>query len=120
MDIVKTDVKSAGESLAETIKDMKYPKIWTETRNRSTVKNAYKHFKDHGREFPGLNNAVEYVEQAHTFMKSPPTGTLTKVRANGDELFYHLESNTFAVRNAEGAPRTMLKPDPSKHGLPKN
>jgi hypothetical protein len=120
LDIVKTDVKSAGERLAETIKDMKYPQLWTDTKKKSAVENAYRHYKDHVTEFLGLNNAVEYVEQAHTFMKSPPTGTLTKVRANGDEIFFHEVTNTFAICNADQAPRTMFKPDPTKHGYSTN
>jgi filamentous hemagglutinin len=56
-----------------------------------------------------INNAIQYVERAHTFMTAPPPGTLTKIRANGNELFYHEVTNTFAVRNAQGAPRNMFR-----------
>jgi pyocin large subunit-like protein len=38
----------------------------------------------------------------------------------GDKLVYHLPSNTFGVMNAAGEPKTMFKPDPSKHGYPTN
>lgn len=110
MDIVKTDVKSAGQNLSETISKMEYPKLWTDIKKKTGVQNAYRHYKDHGKEFPGLNNAVEYVEKAHTFVTKPPNGVFRKVRPNGDELFYHQATNTFAVRNAQGAPRTMFKP----------
>jgi filamentous hemagglutinin len=36
---------------------------------------------------------------------------LTKVRDNGDKLFYNPGSNTFAVQRADGALRTMFRPD---------
>lgn len=36
--------------------------------------------------------------------------TLTKTRPNGDKLFYDPSSNTFAVKAANGAPRTMFRP----------
>ena len=38
------------------------------------------------------------------------TGVLTKVRANGDVLLYDAASNTFAIKNGQGVPRTMFKP----------
>ena len=110
MDIVKTDVKSAGESLAETIKEMKYPAIWSDRKNMTSVQNAYGHWTKHGNEFPEFQNAVQYVEGAFSFMKNPPSGTLTKVRSNGDKLFYHPSTNTFAIQNSYEAPRTMFKP----------
>ena len=43
-------------------------------------------------------------------MNNPPKGTLTKTRPNGDQMFYHKESNTFAVRTKTNTPRTMFKP----------
>jgi len=42
---------------------------------------------------------------------SPPRGTETARRQNGDTLYYHAASNTFAVATADGTPRTMFKPD---------
>jgi len=35
---------------------------------------------------------------------------LTKTRPNGDTLYYDPSTNTFAVQNANGAPKTMFKP----------
>jgi filamentous hemagglutinin len=35
---------------------------------------------------------------------------LSETRTNGDVLLYDATSNTFAVKNAQGVPRTMFKP----------
>ena len=54
------------------------------------------------------------------FVNEKPTGTLTKIRHDGDRVFYHPETNTFAVTTKDGVPRTMYKPDPSIHGYQTN
>ena len=90
--------------------------IWTATKKMSSVQNAFDHFKRHGSDFSGVQNAKQYVERAQNFMTNPPAGTLTKTRSNGDRIFYHEQSNTFAIQNADGVPRTMYKPDPARHG----
>lgn len=89
----------------------KAKKIWTSTKKLSGVENAFKHWKKHGKEFPNLNNAKEYVEATKDFLFKSPKGTLTKTRSNGDILKYHPESNTFAVMDSAGNPKTMFKPD---------
>jgi filamentous hemagglutinin len=53
-------------------------------------------------------------------MTNPPAGTLTIIRKNGDTIYYNPSSNIFAVKNAEGVPKTMFKPDPVDHGYPTN
>jgi filamentous hemagglutinin len=85
-----------------------------------SVKNAYEHYRKHRSEFPQYKNAIEYVEGAHDFMRNPPAGTLVKSRANGEKVFYHQQSETFAVLNSDEIPKTMFKPDPAKHGYPTN
>lgn len=52
--------------------------------------------------------------------QSPPVGTLSKVRANGDTVFYNQALNAFAIKNAKGVPRTMYKSNPSIHQYPTN
>jgi filamentous hemagglutinin len=75
------------------------------------VENAFGHWKKHGAEFPEFQNSKQYVEGAKRFVTDPPTGTLTKPGSRpGDTLFYHPETNTFGVRGADGAPRTMFRP----------
>lgn len=44
------------------------------------------------------------------FVREPPSGALTKTRKNGDTLYYHPDSNTFAVKTKDGVPKTMFKP----------
>ncbi|MBF0313785.1 MAG: hypothetical protein HQK52_10245 [Oligoflexia bacterium] len=115
VDILKSETGAwapFGGDVSKAIEKIKYPSIWSEGKFKDSVKNAFKHYKDHGKQFPEVNNAIEYVEKAHDFMKNPPAGTLTKTRPhNGDKLFYHPETNTFASQTTEGAPRTMFKPD---------
>lgn len=84
--------------------------IWTRRRKITEIRNAYKHWEKHGHEFPEIKNAKQYVDAAHDFMNTPPDGTLTKIRDNGDELFYHPETNIFASRSKDNAPQTMFKP----------
>jgi filamentous hemagglutinin len=84
--------------------------IWSSTNKLSAVRNAFAHWLKHGREFPNLQNAKQYVEEAIEFVTHPPAGTLSKLRANGDTVLYNPATNTFAVKTAAGAPRTMFKP----------
>ena len=89
--------------------------IWSSKKAKTSVQNAFKHWKDHKNEFPELRNSKQYVEKAWAFFKSPPNGTLFKTRCNGDQILYHVESNTFGIKNAQGIPKTMFKPNPSIH-----
>jgi RHS repeat-associated protein len=85
--------------------------LWTPGIPGSGPVNAYQHWEKHKVDFPNLNNAKEYAEETKRFMNNPPPGTLTKTRtSNGDQLFYDPSSNTFAVRTANGVPKTMFKP----------
>lgn len=92
--------------------------IWT-SGSQGGVRNAFRNFRDHGAEF-GAQNALDYVRQTHRFLDSPPSSTLTRVRTNGDVVRYDPVSNTFGGMDKYGAPRTMFKPDPAKHGYPTN
>ncbi|WP_296815992.1 S-type pyocin family protein [Brevundimonas sp.] len=84
--------------------------IWSSTRRYTAEQNAQRAFERNGQAF-GAADVDAYVRQAHAFISSPPPGTETVRRRNGDTLFYHAASNTFAVATADGAPRTMFKPD---------
>lgn len=94
--------------------------IWTETKKKEPVPNAYMHWDKHKTEFPEYQNSKQYVDAAHNFVTNPPVGTLTKTRKNGDTIYYNPSSNTFAVKNADGVPKTMFRPDPADHGYPTN
>ncbi len=93
---------------------------WSSKRTETAVENAFGHWKKHGAEFPEFKNATQYVRGAENFFSNPPTGTLTKVRSNGDKLFYDPVNNIFGIQAANGAPRTMFKPDPAIHRYPTN
>jgi filamentous hemagglutinin len=84
--------------------------LWTATKSQTPVRNAFGHWQKHGAEFPEFQNAKQYVEGTKSFLNSPPAGTLTKIRPNGDNLFFNPANNTFGVQAADGAPRTMFRP----------
>ncbi|MGA8943294.1 MAG: polymorphic toxin-type HINT domain-containing protein, partial [Thermoactinomyces sp.] len=91
--------------------------IWTPGVPRNPVKNAYGHYKKHvvdRKEFPEIQNAKQYVDATHEFVKNPPPGTLTKRGSYGKTLFYHEETNTFAVTDSNGVPSTMFRPSRGK------
>lgn len=108
------EAAAAAEEAANTAKIAKEcpkkPPIWSSTRTKSAVENAFDHWKKHGHEFPEFQNAKQYAEGAQKFMTDPPPGTLVKLRDNGDMLFYDPVSNTFGVQNVDGSPRTFFRP----------
>ncbi|AYG94734.1 S-type pyocin family protein [Brevundimonas naejangsanensis] len=59
----------------------------------------------------GANSADDYLRKVKAFTENVPPGTETVKRANGDTLFYQASTNTFAVTDRKGVPRTMFKPD---------
>lgn len=83
---------------------------WSSTSRYTAEQNAERAFQRNGAAF-GAASVDDYVAQAHAFIQAPPAGTRTLRRRNGDTLYYHEASNTFAVATADGAPRTLFKPD---------
>lgn len=98
-----------AKSLAARIEIKTIP-MWSSTQTLTAPANAIKHWRDHAKEFPQFTEAKQYVDATRQFVTTPPTGTLTKTRPNGDVLFYDPVQNIFAVRNADGVPKTMFKP----------
>jgi pyocin large subunit-like protein len=84
--------------------------MWSASRKYSADENARRAFDRNGRDF-GARDIDTFVRKAHDFVGSPPKGTLTMTRRNGDTLFYDPKDNVFAVASKEGAPRTMFHPD---------
>ena len=82
--------------------------IWSKTKEFSSTGNAFKHWKDHGKEFPGIQNSKQYVESAWKFRDR--TDVLIKVRANGERIIYDHPNNTFGVFTRTGVPKTMFRP----------
>jgi filamentous hemagglutinin len=83
---------------------------WSHGHNGST-QNAEEHWRKHGANFPEFHSAEEYEHGALDFVRNLPPGTLTKHRSNGDTLFYNPNTNTFAVEDGNGRPRTFFRPD---------
>lgn len=84
--------------------------LWS-SAGGSAAANANSHWQKHGSEFPEYHSAQEYIDGAHKFVSNPPAGTLRKSRGNGDRLFFDPKTGTFAVQAADGAPRTMFRPN---------
>ncbi|MBR4674699.1 MAG: hypothetical protein IKP00_09555 [Victivallales bacterium] len=72
--------------------------------------NLERHWEKHGAEFPEYHSAQEYGDGALRFFQNPPQGTLTKVRPNGEKLYYHPPSNTFGATAPDGTPKTLFRP----------
>ena len=72
--------------------------------------NLERHWEKHGAEFPEYHSAQEYGDGALNFFQNPPQGTLTKVRPDGEKLYYHPPSNTFGVTAPDGTPKTLFRP----------
>ena len=84
--------------------------VWSHGHD-GTAENAQEHWEKHGGDFPELGSAAEYDGAAAAFVAHPPPGTLIKHRADGDTLFYDPATNTFAVGDADGEPRTFFRPN---------
>lgn len=101
---------SATEASAPVAEAERGRPVWSTARNRTAEQGAQRAFDRNGASF-GAASVEAYIQTAHEFVSNPPPGTETARRRNGDTLFYHAPSNTFAVATRDGAPRTMFKPD---------
>ena len=59
----------------------------------------------------GARSAEDYLTKVTAFTTKPPRDAETVKRPNGDTLIYQASTNTFAVVDSDGVPRTMFKPD---------
>ncbi len=74
------------------------------------------HFQKHvmkQKEFGNITKE-QYLNKANEFFNSTSNDMLTKVRPNGDKVFYRPSTNEFGVVDKEGVIRTFFKP---KEGL---
>lgn len=74
----------------------------------------------HRADFPHLNNSLEYVAEAQSFLRNPGPGVLTRTRGNGDVVRYDPGSNRCGIMDSTGAPKTYFRTDPASHGYPTN
>jgi pyocin large subunit-like protein len=84
------------------------------------MQNALGHWKKHKGDYPGLQNAKQYVEEAQEFMQSGDPWIQTKVRGNGDVVRYNRVTENFGIMTSDGRIRTYYKPNPRNHGYASN
>ncbi len=85
------------------------PPVTANRRETADVK-AQRLYERNGAAF-GARSAEDYLQKVRTFTENTPRGTETAKRPNGDTLYYQASTNTFAVVDRNGVPRTMFKPD---------
>lgn len=83
--------------------------MWAANKRHSGDENAKYQFGKNGSDL-GAGSEDDYVARAHAFIDSPPKGSLSLARSNGDTLYYDPKGNLFVVADKDGAPRTMFKP----------
>ncbi|WP_322754829.1 hypothetical protein [Frankia sp. Cas3] len=90
---------------------------WSSRANRTSVQNAFAHWKKRGGQFPHIPNALQFVRKAHEFMDKPPLGarTVRTTRYDGavDIETWDPATNIFGVRSDGGLMRTFQVLDPS-------
>lgn len=107
---VASAADAGSDAAAPVVEAERGRPVWSTARNRTAQEGAQRSFDRNGAAF-GAASIEAYVSAAHPFIANPPPGTETARRRNGDTLYYHAASNTFAVATRDGAPRTMFKPD---------
>ena len=83
--------------------------LWAANKKHSAQENADYHFKRDG-DAVGATSEDDFLTKVHAFVDTPPKGTETLTRSNGDKLIYDPKGNLFAVVDKDGAPRTLFKP----------
>lgn len=84
--------------------------LLTANRRESVDEKTRRLFERNGAAF-GAATPEAYLAQVEAFTRRPPADVERVTRPNGDVLLYQASTNTFAVVDADGVPRTMFKPD---------
>jgi len=84
--------------------------VWSHGHDGASA-NAEEHWEKHRADFPEFHSAEDYERGGRNFIAASPPGTLIKHRENGDTLFYDPATNTFAVADGRGEPRTFFRPN---------
>ena len=99
---------AAPEGETETAPEAKPPV--TANRRETADAKIQRLYERNGGSF-GAKSADDYLQKVRAFTEATPKGTETVKRPNGDTLYYQASTNTFAVTDRNGVPRTMFKPD---------
>lgn len=81
----------------------------TGNRRETVSDKTQRLYERNGADF-GAKSPADYIAKVQAFTDRPPAGADSVKRPNGDTLYYHAASNTFAVVARDGTPRTMFKP----------
>lgn len=104
-------IEAKPEVVAEVAPEASAPApVVTANRRETADAKIQRLFERNGADF-GTATAEDYGDKVKAFTANPPKGTETVKRANGDTLYYQASTNTFAVTDSKGVPRTMFKPD---------
>lgn len=113
-----------GKSLEAAMKDVGHAgKIWTKGTFQAEAEgagmNAYKHFLEHcvqnksgfpGGEFPDIKDAVTYVQRAHSFTTTFPTGpNFVRWTLRENEFFIDKTTREFAIKVISGTDAGALR-----------
>lgn len=105
-------IAPSPSQLAETVKEITptpaKPAV-TGNRRESADAKIVRLFERNGADF-AAKSPEDFGDKIKAFTGHPPKGTEVVKRANGDSLFYQASTNTFAVTDRNGVPRTMFKP----------
>lgn len=86
------------------------PGPMTANRRETVDEKIQRLYERNGADF-GARSPEDFLARITAFTTSPPSGTDRATRPNGDVLLYQASTNTFAVVDRQGTPRTMFKPD---------
>ncbi|MBU1324237.1 MAG: S-type pyocin family protein [Alphaproteobacteria bacterium] len=94
---------------AETVAKVEAAPV-TANRRETVDAKIQRLYERNGADF-GARSAEDYLARVTAFTRNPPSDVERVTRPqNGDVLLYQASTNTFAVVDREGVPRTMFKP----------
>lgn len=101
---------TASKAVRIDAADATLPPAVTANRRETTDAKVQRLYERNGADF-GARSADDYLAKVLAFTERTPRDAETVKRANGDTLIYQASTNTFAVTDRNGVPRTMFKPD---------
>jgi len=85
--------------------------LWRATPGRSVRDNTLHHWHKHSTALPEIPNVLHYIRTLQALVGCGSAAILTKIRGNGDRLYYDPLRNLLVVLAYDGQPRTLFRPD---------
>jgi len=82
---------------------------WAPLEGNDAAASASQHFHLFGKSVPEFKTVQQYVSAAYQFKLRRPKGTVYKVLANKDKVYYHEKTKVFAAYNSRGLPITLFR-----------